>query len=57
LLSQGNKQSALKGIVTSEDGAALRATFVFLRDYQSSTPWETPTEEDGGFSFVLDPGC
>jgi hypothetical protein len=28
LLSQGNKQSALKGIVTSEDGAALRATLV-----------------------------
>jgi len=57
LLSQGNKQSALKGIVTSEDGAALRATNFFLRDYQSSTPWETRTEEDGGFSFVLDPGC
>jgi len=53
LLSQGNKQSALKGIVTSEDGAALRATNFFLRDYQSSTPWETRTEEDAAFHSCL----
>jgi hypothetical protein len=56
LLSQENKPSTLKGVVTSEDGAALRATFVFLHDYLSHD-WEMSTEADGGFSFVLDPGC
>jgi hypothetical protein len=57
LLSQGNKPSTLKGIVTREDGAGLRGANVFLRDYQSGTQWEMHTEADGGFSFVVDPGC
>jgi hypothetical protein len=56
LLSQENKPSTLKGVVTSEDGRALRATFVLLHDYQSHD-WETRTEADGGSSFVLDAGC
>jgi hypothetical protein len=47
----------LKGRVTNQDGAALRATHVFVRDYQSGTQWEMQTESDGGFSFVVDPGC
>ena len=56
MLSQ-DKPSTLKGIVTREDGAGLRAAYVFLRDYQAGTQWEMHTEANGGFSFVVDPGC
>lgn len=57
LLSQENKHLTFKGIVTREDGAALRSAHVFLRDYQAGTQWEMSTEADGRFSFVVDPGC
>jgi hypothetical protein len=57
LLSQENKPLILKGVVTREDGTGLRAAYVFVRDYQAGTQWEMHTEADGGFSFVVDPGC
>ncbi|MGB6988896.1 MAG: carboxypeptidase-like regulatory domain-containing protein [Candidatus Sulfotelmatobacter sp.] len=56
-LPSQEKPSTLKGIVTREDGTGLRAAYVFLRDYQAGTQWEMHTEADGGFSFVVDPGC
>jgi hypothetical protein len=46
-MSKGNKPQTLKRVVTSEDGAALRATFVFLHDYRSHD-WEMRMEADGG---------
>jgi hypothetical protein len=57
LLSQESKPLTLKGVVVRQDGTGLRAAHVFVRDYQAGTQWEMYTEADGGFSFVVDPGC
>jgi hypothetical protein len=57
LLSQESKPLTLKGVVVRQDGTGLRDAYVFVRDYQAGTQWETHTEADGGFSFVVEPGC
>jgi hypothetical protein len=57
LLSQESKPLTLKGVVVRQDGTGLRAASVFVRDYQAGTQWEMHTEADGGFLFVVHPGC
>jgi|ERR1700677_2841773 hypothetical protein len=57
LLSQESKPLPLKGVVVRQDGTGSRAAYVFVRDYQAGTQWEMHTEADGGFSFVVHPGC
>ena len=63
LMSQGNRPATMKGVVTRQDGTGIKAAFVLLRDYQSPSEgyvaqkWETRTEADGSFSFVMEPGC
>ena len=57
LLSQESKPLTLKGVVVRQDGTGLRAAYVFVRDYQAGTQWEMHAEADGGFSFVVHPGC
>ena len=63
LMSQGNRPAPMKGVVTRQDGSGIKGAFVLVRDYQSPSEdyvaqdWETRTETDGSFSFVMDPGC
>ena len=64
LHSQGNQSVAVKGAVIREDGTGIKAAFVLLRDYEPQNPaayvsdkWETRTEKDGSFSFIVQPGC
>ena len=63
LMSQGNPPATMKGVVTRQDGTGIKAAFVLVRDYQSppegyvAQKWETRTDTDGSFSFVMEPGC
>jgi hypothetical protein len=57
LLSQESNPLTLKGVVVRQDGTGLGAAYVSVRDYQAGTQREMHTEADGGFSFVVDPGC
>ena len=63
LMSQENRPATMKGVVTRQDGSGIKAAFVLVRDYQSpsegyvASRWETRTETDGSFSFVMQPGC
>jgi len=63
LMSQGNRPATIKGVVARQDGSGIKGAFVLVRDYQSPSEgyvaqkWETRTETNGSFSFVMEPGC
>jgi hypothetical protein len=63
LMSQSRGPATLNGVLTKEDATAIKGAFVLVRDYEKTSQnyvankWETQTEANGKFSFVLQPGC
>src|SRR5260370_41043121 len=62
-LSQSHKASTLNATVLTRSDAPIADAYVLLHDYQVpghgnlSENWETRTQEDGSFSFVVEPRC
>jgi hypothetical protein len=62
-LSQNDVQSTLKATVLTQEDRPIADVYVLLHDYQisgrgqTSENWETRTQADGSFSFVVEPGC
>ena len=63
VMAQDGPTAMMKGVVAREDGKAVAAAFVLVRDYQQTSQdyvankWETRTEADGSFLLVMEPGC
>jgi len=62
-LPQSDKASTLNVTVLTQDERAIGDAYVVLHDYQTSghgnvsENWETRTQADGSFSFVVEPRC
>ena len=61
VVAQENRQATLNGVVTGQEGKAVQAAFVIVRDYEQSSQdsqrWETRTAPDGSFSLTMPAGC
>lgn len=61
VVAQEHRQATMNGVVTGQDGKAVQAAFIIVRDYEQSSQdsqrWETRTAPDGSFSLTVPAGC